>query len=151
MPAYAVAYFLPLILNHELGFSVGIAQVLSTPPYIFAGLQMWAEGWICDKIQRRFPVLLWNPIQTIIGLCLLTWTGVPGVQYFGTFLVTAGCNSNIPAVMAWQANNIRGHWTRLFCSAMLISTGGLGGIIGALVFRSQDAPKYVPGMIACLV
>lgn len=151
MPAYAVAYFLPQILNRELGFSTGVAQLLSTPPYIFAGLQMWFEGWLCDKIHRRFPVLLWNPVQTIVGLCLLSWTHTPGVQYFGAFLVTAGCNSNIPAVMAWQANNIRGHWTRMFCSAVLVSAGGLGGIIGALVFRSQDAPKYLPGMIACIV
>ena len=28
--------------------------------------------------------------------------------------------------------------------------GGVGGVAGSLVFRSQDAPGYVPGIWACL-
>ncbi|RDL36244.1 Uncharacterized protein BP5553_06856 [Venustampulla echinocandica] len=147
---YAVAYFLPLILNHELGFSIGVSQLLCTPPYMFAGVMMYAEGWLCDKYQVRSAAILYNALQTILGLCLLAWTSIPGVQYFGVFLVTSGCNSNIPAVLAWQANNIRGHWNRTFCSASLVGMGGLGGIIGALVFRSQDAPLYLPGMYASI-
>lgn len=149
--AYAVAYFLPQILNRQLGYSVGVSQLLTTPPYVFAGILMCVEGWICDRIQARSPALFYNAVQTIIGLCLLSWTSVPGVQYFGVFLVTAGCNANIPAVMSWQANNIRGHWVRTFCSALLVAMGGLGGIIGALVFRSQDAPEYRPGIYASIV
>lgn len=149
--AYAVAYFLPQILHGQLGYSVGVSQLLTTPPYVFAGILMCAEGWVCDKIKARSPALFYNAAQTVVGLCLLSWTTVPGVQYFGVFLVTAGCNANIPAVMSWQANNIRGHWTRTFCSAVLVAMGGLGGIIGALVFRSQDAPKYRPGIYAAIV
>jgi hypothetical protein len=52
--------------------------------------------------------------------------------------------------MVFQANNIRGQWKRAFCSASLIGLGGTGGIVGSLVFRSQDAPKYLPGIYACL-
>ncbi|EEY22931.1 pantothenate transporter liz1 [Verticillium alfalfae VaMs.102] len=72
------------------------------------------------------------------------------VRYFGVFLVTAGANSNIPAVMAYQANNIRGQWKRAFCSATLVSFGGVGGIAGSLLFRPQDMPHYRPGMYACI-
>lgn len=28
--------------------------------------------------------------------------------------------------------------------------GGVGGIIGSLIFRSQDAPKYINGLYGCL-
>ena len=49
-----------------------------------------------------------------------------------------------------QSNNIRGQWKRAFCSATLIGTGGIGGIAGSLMFRSQDAPAYRPGMYASL-
>ena len=28
--------------------------------------------------------------------------------------------------------------------------GGVGGIAGSLVFRSQDAPEYRPGIYACI-
>ena len=53
--------------------------------------------------------------------------------------------------MSYQANNIRGQWKRAFCSATLVGFGGVGGIAGSLVFRSQDAPEYIPGLIAAMV
>lgn len=52
--------------------------------------------------------------------------------------------------MAYQANNIRGQWKRAFCSASLVGLGGVGGIAGSLVFRSQDAPTYRPGIYAAI-
>lgn len=52
--------------------------------------------------------------------------------------------------MTYQANNIRGHWKRAFCSATLVAFGGLGGIIGSLVFREHDAPQYRPGLWAAI-
>ena len=72
------------------------------------------------------------------------------VRYFGVFLTTAGANSNIPATMSYQANNIRGQWKRAFCSAILVGMGGVGGIAGGLVFREQDKPGYEPGLYACI-
>lgn len=52
--------------------------------------------------------------------------------------------------MAYQGNNIRGHWKRAFCSATLVGFGGIGGIAGSLVFRRQDSPGYRPGVYACM-
>lgn len=37
------------------------------------------------------------------------------------------------------------------CSATLVGAGGLGGIIGGTVFRTQDAPHYIPGITACMI
>jgi hypothetical protein len=82
----------------------------------------------------------------------------------------AGANSNIPHMMSWQANNIRGQWKRAFCSATLVAFGGIGGIAGSLVFRfvnldvtcvcggvsadashrQEDKPGYKPGLWACM-
>jgi MFS family permease len=149
--AYAISFILPLILSAKLGFSVGVSQLLSTPPYFFAAVLMYAKGWLGDKYRIRGPIIVYNALQTIVGLCLLGWNAVSGVHYFGVFLVTSECNANVPAVLAWQANNIRGQWKRAFCSASLISFGGIGGIVGALVFRSQDAPQYLPGVYASIV
>jgi hypothetical protein len=72
------------------------------------------------------------------------------VRYFGVFLITGAANAQLPAAMAYQANNIRGQWKRAFCSATLVGFGGVGGISGSLVFRSQDAPNYRPGMYAAI-
>lgn len=73
------------------------------------------------------------------------------LRYFGAFLATLSGNANVPAVLTWQANNIRGQWRRAFCSATLIGAGGIGGIIGSTTFRTQDAPEYHAGIYTCII
>ena len=134
-----------------MGFSVGASQCLVAPPYAFAGILMFCTAWIGDKYHTRGPIVVFNAILALIGLSLVGFTKGAAVRYFGVFLVTGGTNSNIPAVMTYQANNIRGQWKRALCSATLVGFGGIGGIAGSLIFRSQDAPSYVPGIIGCMV
>ncbi|KAK4124656.1 general substrate transporter [Parathielavia appendiculata] len=147
---YALAYFMPIILQLNMGFSVGAAQCLVAPPYAFAGIIMWFTGWAGDKYRLRGPVIIFNNLLCIIGLPIMGWHTNAAVRYFGVFLVTAGANANVPAAMSYQANNIRGQWKRAFCSATFVSFGGIGGIAGSLVFRSEDAPHYQPGLYACI-
>ena len=148
---YAIAFFLPIILTSGMGFSVGQAQCLVAPPYVLAGIVMFATAWVGDKYHTRGPIVIFNSVIALIGLPIVGFAASPGVRYFGVFLATAGANSNIPATMAYQANNIRGQWKRAFCSASLVGFGGIGGIAGGLVFRSQDAPLYRPGIYAAIV
>jgi hypothetical protein len=147
---YALAYFLPIILNKKMKFSVGASQCLVAPPYAFAGMVMYATGWAGDRYRMRGPIIVFNMILCLIGLPIMGFAQKAPVQYFGVFLTTAGANSNIPAAMSYQANNIRGQWKRAFCSATLVGFGGIGGIAGGLVFRTQDAPNYRPGIYACI-
>ncbi|KAK4032899.1 general substrate transporter [Parachaetomium inaequale] len=147
---YALAYFLPIILTQNMGFSVGESQCLVAPPYAFAGIVMYATGWAGDKYRLRGPVIAFNCLLCIVGLPLMGFHESAGVRYFGVFLVTAGANANVPAAMSYQANNIRGQWKRAFCSATFVSFGGIGGIAGSLVFRDEDKPGYKPGLYACI-
>ncbi|KAL4803102.1 major facilitator superfamily domain-containing protein [Aspergillus unguis] len=148
--SYGIAYFLPIILRDNMGFSVAAAQCLVAPPFVLAGIQMTATSWFGDKYRTRAPIIFFNSIIALIGLPIMGFAGSPGVRFFGVFLTTSGANANIPAVMAYQANNIRGQWTRAFASATLVAFGGIGGIAGSLVFRSQDAPAYIPGIWAVI-
>ncbi|KAK5331824.1 hypothetical protein LTR93_000829 [Exophiala xenobiotica] len=148
--AYAIAYFLPIILHNNMGFSIGAAQCLVAPPYAFAGILMFATSWAGDRWRMRGPVLIFNCFICFVGLPLMGFVKSSGVRYFGVFLTTAGVNANIPAAMAYQANNIRGQWKRAFASATLVGFGGIGGIAGSLIFRSQDAPHYRPGIYAAI-
>jgi len=112
---------------------------------------MYGTAWMGDRYHTRAPIIVLNSLIALVGLPILGFHSNPGVRYFGVFVAVAGVNANIPACMAYQANNIRGQWKRAFCSATLTGLGGIGGIAGSLVFRSQDKPGYVPGMIACIV
>jgi hypothetical protein len=118
-----------------MGFSVGASQCLVAPPYALAAIVMYATGWAGDKYHVRGPIIVFNMILCIIGISIMGFHKSAGVRYFGVFLTTAGANSNVPAVMSYQANNIRGQWKRAFCSATLVGMGGVGGIAGGLVFR----------------
>jgi MFS family permease len=112
---------------------------------------MYTTSWIGDRYKTRAIILVGNVTVSIVGLPIMAFGGSPGVMYFGVFIAVAGVNACVPACMAYQANNIRGQWKRAFCSATLVGFGGIGGISGSLVFRSQDAPDYIPGIIATMV
>ena len=108
---------------------------------------MYATGWFGDKFRLRGAVVAFNALLAIIGLAIMGFEKHDQrARYFGVFLATAGSNANVPSVLTYQANNIRGQWKRAFCSATLVGMGALGGIVGSTVFRSQDAPRYVPGL-----
>ncbi|OAA57780.1 phthalate transporter [Cordyceps fumosorosea ARSEF 2679] len=148
---YALAYTLPLILIGNMGFSVGQAQCLVAPPYVFAGFVMYASAVLGDRFRVRGPLIIFNMLLCLVGLPIMGWAQSSGVRYFGVFLVTAGANCNVPTIMSFQANNLRGQWKRAFCSATLVGFGGIGGIAGSLIFRDQDKKTgYKPGMYACI-
>ncbi|PVI06724.1 phthalate transporter-like protein [Periconia macrospinosa] len=147
---YSLAFFLPIILVQSLRFSIGAAQCLVAPAYAFAAIVMYVTGWISDKYRTRGPIIIFNMVLCLIGLPIMGFASSPAVRYFGVFLVTAGANSNVPAAMTYQANNIRGQWKRAFCSVTLVGFGGIGGIAGSLVFREQDSPGYRNGLYACI-
>jgi hypothetical protein len=106
---------------------------------------MFATAWVADKYRIRGPIIAANAMVTIIGLAMMGWApGIPA-QYAGVFFTCAGANSNIPHMMSWQANNIRGQWKRAFCSATLVAFGGIGGIAGSLVFRYVLTSLFVHG------
>ncbi|KAL8765837.1 MAG: hypothetical protein Q9209_007196 [Squamulea sp. 1 TL-2023] len=145
--SYALAYFLPIILNLGLKYNTGTSQCLIAPPYAFAGIVMIVTGWFGDKYKQRGACVAFNAMLCIIGLAVMGWAyGDTRARYFGVFFATAGANANVPSVLTYQANNIRGQWKRAFCSATLVGCGALGGIVGSTVFRSQDSPRYVPGL-----
>ncbi|KKK26403.1 phthalate transporter [Aspergillus rambellii] len=149
---YAIAYFLPIILAQGMGYSTGAAQCLVAPPYGLAGIVMYGTSWVGDRYRTRGPILIFNALLCIIGLPMMGFAKSHAVQYVGVFFTVAGTNANIPACMAYQANNIRGQWTRALSSATLVGFGGIGGIAASLVFREQDKPGYRPGIytaIAC--
>ncbi|EXJ94009.1 hypothetical protein A1O1_02402 [Capronia coronata CBS 617.96] len=148
---YAIAYFLPIILNSGMGFDVAASQCLVAPPYVLAAIVMYGFAYLGDKWHLRSPFILANGALLLIGLPLLGYLDNVGVRYFGVFIATTACNANVPCVLTWQANNIRGQWKRALCSATLVGAGGIGGIIGSTVFREEDKPDYHPGILTCMI
>ena len=134
-----------------MGFSTSNIQYLLAPPYAISIKVMLTQAYFADKLRLRGPFIVFNAILGLIGLAIMGFASHNGVRYFGIFLAAICANANVPAVLTYQANNIRGQWKRALCSATLVGFGGIGGIIGGTVFRAQDAPQYRPGIEACLI
>ena len=138
-------------LRDGLGFSLAESLILVAPPYATAALVMFGEGIIGDRYHCRAPIIITNCLIGVLGLALLGFANNSSIRYFGIFLATISCNSNVPAILTYQANNIRGQWKRAMSSAVSVGTGGIGGIIGTSIFRAEDAPNYIPGLMGCMI
>jgi cyanate permease len=109
---YAFAYFTPLILV-GMGFHTSKEiYLLSAPPNLAAIPYAFGIAWLADHYKIRAPFIIFQSLTSIVGLMLTAYHPRNGVKYFGVFLGVAGCNGNLPAILAWQANNIRGQSTR---------------------------------------
>jgi ABC-type sugar transport system permease subunit len=64
---YAIAYFLPIILNEGMGFSVAASECLISPPYVAAAIVMYAWAYLGDKYHIRAPFILINGVLLLIG------------------------------------------------------------------------------------
>lgn len=123
---YAIAYFLPIILQHSMGFSVAKAQCLVAPPYVAAAIVMFTQAAFADKYRIRGPVIVGNGAMGLLGLGLMGYLEGPAPRYFGVFLATIAGeinlktlfklisdlssnvnaiftgNANCPAIVSWQ-------------------------------------------------
>ncbi|RTE72896.1 hypothetical protein BHE90_012683 [Fusarium euwallaceae] len=147
---YAFLFFLPLILRGGLGYSLEMSFILSTPPSLFSVIEAMTISWLADKMKMRGPFVVFQGLIGIIGLCMTGFLDSPTPRYIGTFLGVAGANGLVVTTLAWQANNIVGDSRRAVSTAILISMSGVGGIYSSMVFRQQDAPNYLPGIIAVM-
>ncbi|KAF8753751.1 Transporter [Rhizoctonia solani] len=124
-PLYSFSLFLPTIIKN-MGYTNEKSQLMTVPPYVVACLFTIAGGKLADSQRKRGPFM-------------------PGVQYAGTFLAACGVYPNVPMGVAWNGNNIGGSTKRGVGLAMHVGFGNLGGMIGAFIYRSRDAPHYYPG------
>ncbi|KIW96533.1 uncharacterized protein Z519_03602 [Cladophialophora bantiana CBS 173.52] len=143
--ANATAFFTPTIIK-GLGYSGLDASLRSGYPFFAALGLLGITSYLSDKYQKRASVCIFNSIVMIVGFSIMREGFSNDVRYFGIFLATMGVHSNTPALLAFNQSNTIGSAARAVSSGILIACGAIGGIIGSLIFRGQDAPSYGPGI-----
>ncbi|EXJ71206.1 uncharacterized protein A1O5_06200 [Cladophialophora psammophila CBS 110553] len=147
---YGMAYFMPLILNGQMGFTGALSQVLTTPPYFYSFFLAAGLSWMSDRIRMRSPFVIFFSLNVIMGIVLTRWGPSTGSQYLGLFFTLGGALVNGPMIIVFGQNNAPTRTKRSLISGLQLTLGAVGGIIGSTVFRSQDAPSYTPGVIVVL-
>jgi len=64
---YAISYFLPIILNEGMGFSVAATECLVCPPAVAAAIVMYGWAYLGDKHHIRAPFILIDGALLLIG------------------------------------------------------------------------------------
>ncbi|ODH45945.1 hypothetical protein GX48_07986 [Paracoccidioides brasiliensis] len=147
---YGYAYFSPVILQ-GLGYSTGKVFLLLAPPALVSVPVAIIVSYFADKTRMRAPFIAALAVMCTVGYILIAYTKQNGVKYFGVFLGIAGANGSLPAILAWQANNIRGQSTRAVASGLQVAFGAIGGIYASLTFMEKEAPSYPSGLWAGVV
>jgi hypothetical protein len=93
--------------------------------------------------------MFWSAIATLgyVLLMALPSGKVPGVHYFALFIATAGAAPMIATTISWTGNTWSNgnHYKKAIAMGMVFSSGNSGGIVASQVYRSEHAPRYLPG------
>ncbi|THV05149.1 MFS general substrate transporter [Dendrothele bispora CBS 962.96] len=155
IPAYAIGFFVTIILS-GMGWDLEHSLLLSSCPYVFAAASVFIFARLSDRSQKRAYFISIQVLMTLVGFILTGFVGHSGWRYFGLFLGNAGSAGCIPGILGNfrylypASNNVVSHSKRAITTALVVSFGGVGGIIATTVFREQDYPRYIPGVIVTI-
>ncbi|KAJ6497658.1 major facilitator superfamily domain-containing protein [Mycena sanguinolenta] len=143
---YGVGFFVTLILR-GLGWSVPASLLLSAPPFVFAGISTIIFSRLSDYYRQRALFIAIQCGITIVGWCLTGFAPGGGWRYGGLFLSNAGSSGTVIGILAYSSNNIVSHSKRAIVSGVIISAGGVGGLLASNIFTETSAPRYLPGIV----
>lgn len=146
LPLYTLSLFLPTIIK-ELGYTAAQAQLLTVPPYAIATILTVVVAVFSEKTHKRAPFILGCSSVAIIGYIILLSTpkGRPAVSYVGTIFAAAGIYPSTAIVLSWPAANVSGQTKRATATAMTITIGNLGAVLGTQLYRPATSPRWFLG------
>ena len=143
-PLYAFSLFLPTIID-DLGYTSTKAQLLTVPPYAVACVFTIFIGYVADRTRQRGLCNMGPAMIGAAGFSMLLGSKSAKVQYAGTFLGALGIYPCIANTISWTSNNVEGVYKRGVTLGFVIGWGNLNGIVSSNIYRTKDAPRYLPG------
>jgi hypothetical protein len=164
------SYFVPIILT-GMGYDSKGALLRAAPPYGPSIILTLVVAYFADKYKHRSSFIVVLCVGCLVGNSLVAWHPDNKIRYLGTscssttplldsnidgaplagVFITNACNcASIPCVLSYAANNVVSQSKRAVQTALIVALGAFGGILAAVCFRSQDYPRYVPGLAATL-
>ncbi|KAI0883547.1 MFS general substrate transporter [Annulohypoxylon maeteangense] len=143
------------ILNTTFGFTNLQVLILNIPKYCFTALYFVLVGVVATKKKNtRMWIMMLSNITPIVGFLLIAilpndpqykWT-----KWVAHFITSPYITSTF---FAWSLvpSNVAGRTKRTLCTTITFVGYCVGNMTGTQIFRAKDAPRYVPGLIACTV
>ncbi|KAH8586188.1 transmembrane transporter [Bisporella sp. PMI_857] len=145
--AASINAFQPTILR-STGYTSSQAQVRTIPVYMTAMVANLTCAYCSDRYKLRYPFLMVGAVSSLLGWSLelgavpiinhKTGLGAPGMRYAGMFCIAIGAFVQIPILVVWLGNNLRGRKERVVGLAVLISGGQAGNLVAANMFLTEQ-------------
>jgi MFS family permease len=149
VPLYCFSLFSPTIIK-QLGYTAGMAQLMSVPPYVAASIMTIFMGWLSDRLKTRAPFIMCFGVIGALGYGLLLANISTGVSYFALFLGACGIYPAFPIIVAWGSNNFGGSLKKSVATGILICSGNSGGVASSFLFPAEDGPRFMKGHGVCI-
>ncbi|KAI1172018.1 major facilitator superfamily domain-containing protein [Nemania sp. FL0916] len=148
LPLYTLSLFLPTIITN-LGYQAAEAQLLSVPPYAFAFGTTVGVAILSERLNKRGVFIAGSSIFAAIGYSILLGNtnpvARPGVSYAAVFFAAGGIYPATALVLSWPTINVSGQTKRATATAMQISIGNIGAVVGTQLYRTFDGPRFIVG------
>lgn len=136
----------------SFGYSAFAAILFNIPFGVIQIVAIIGSAAVATKWKRKGFVITIASIFPIVGTIILLT--VPrhqkGVLLFGYYLIS--CLACItPLVYAWHIQNTAGDTKRKCTSAVVFIGMCAGNVIGPLLYSTDQAPEYRPGLISNLI
>ena len=102
-----------------------------------------------DYTRWRFPFIALGFFFTFCGFIIYAAIDVEHslqVAYFACFMMTWGTAAPSVLLDVWYNNNIADENRRMLLTSIGVPAANLMGVVSSNIFRSQDAPNYIPAL-----
>ncbi|KAI0206811.1 major facilitator superfamily domain-containing protein [Astrocystis sublimbata] len=140
--------FGPLILN-GLGFDKYKTSLLNIPFGFVQWVIILLASWIVQRFRNKTGVMVAFILPVIAGLAVLyavPRTPENNAPLLVGYYLLAFLFGTIPVMVAWIVANTAGTTKKSVIMSVYAGAASLGNIIGPIVFNSNDAPNYLPGL-----
>jgi hypothetical protein len=148
VPSGGISTFGPLIIQ-SFGFNSFDTILFNIP---FGAVQMIATlggAWLSDRIKMKSPVLLLLCLPPIAGCSILIAVGRAAsdraVLLVGYYIISVYPGIS-PLIYSWSAQNTAGDTKRKVTTGMLFIGQSAGNIVGPLLYRPSEKPRYDRGL-----
>jgi hypothetical protein len=149
VPLQGVQLFLPVIIE-RLGYSTVKTNLYTVAPNVSGAAVLLILAFCSDWTRWRFPFIALGFLFTFIGMIIYATIDVEkdlSVAYFATFMMTWGTSAPSVLLDVWYNNNIAGESRRVVLTSIAVPIANLMGVVASNIFRTQDAPKYMPALV----
>jgi hypothetical protein len=148
VPLQSVSLFLPQIVQN-LGYDKIKTNLYTVAPNIVGAVFLLILAFTSDYTRLRFPFIALGFLLTFTGFVIFAAIDVKhsiNVAYFACFMMTWGTSAPSVLLSTWYNNNVADENKRVTLTSVGVPLANLMGVVSSNIFRTQDAPKYLPAL-----